>query len=149
MTHERITLTETAPAVYRAINALDESAKFDPTIRELVRIRASQINGCTYCMDYHSGDALTAGEDVRRLLVLNNWRETPLFDARERAALALTEAMTRLPDAGVPEDVYADAAAQFDSEELGNLIGVIIAINAWNLLGVATALQPPVEAAVS
>ena len=149
MTQERITLTATAPAVYRAINALDESAKFDPTIRELVRIRASQINGCTYCMDYHSGDALTAGEDVRRLLVLNNWRETPLFDARERAALALTEAMTRLPDAGVPQDVYAEAAAQFDAQELGNLIGVIIAINAWNLLGVATGLQPPVEAGVA
>ena len=149
MTHERITLTATAPAVYRAINALDESAAFDPRIRELVRIRASQINGCTYCMDYHSGDALTAGEDVRRLLVLNNWRETPLFDARERAALALTEAMTRLPDDGVPNEVYAEAAAQFEPEELGNLIGVIIAINAWNLLGVATALQPPVEAGVA
>jgi AhpD family alkylhydroperoxidase len=149
MTQERITLQKTAPAVYRAIAALDDSAKFDPTIRELVRIRTSQINGCTYCMDYHSGDALTAGEDVRRLLVLNNWRETPLFDERERAALALAEAMTRLPDAGVPEDVYAEAAEQFEPEELGNLIGVIIAINAWNLLGVSTALQPAVEAAVA
>lgn len=149
MTQERITLQKTAPAVYRAIAALDDSATFDPRIRELVRIRASQINGCTYCMDYHSGDALTAGEDVRRLLVLNNWRETPMFDQRERAALALTEAMTRLPDAGVPEDVYAEAAAQFEPDELGNLIGVIIAINAWNLLGVSTALQPAVEAAVA
>jgi AhpD family alkylhydroperoxidase len=128
--------------VYQAIAALDDSAEFEPALRELVRIRASQINGCGYCVDYHSRDAQRAGEQDRRIFALTTWRESPFFDERERAALALTEAMTRLPEAGVPDDVYETAADVFAEDELGNLMGVIIAINAWNRVAVGTGMQP-------
>ena len=142
-TTSRIAFSHAARDVYRAISALDASAPFEPRLRELVRIRASQINGCAFCVDMHSVDAQKAGEDDRRIFAVAAWRESPFFDERERAALALTEAMTRLPEGGVPDDVYAAVAAAFDEEELGNLMGVIIAINAWNRVAVATELQPP------
>ena len=145
MTTTRQSLRSTAPAVYRAINALDQSVDLDPALAELVRIRASQINGCTYCIDMHSRDARAGGESERRIWALVAWRETPFFSERERAALALTEALTRLPDAGVPDDVYGDAAHCFSPGELGNLIGAIIAINAWNRVGVGTAMTPAAE----
>jgi AhpD family alkylhydroperoxidase len=145
MTTNRISLSRAARDVYRAIDALDESVDLDPTLRELVRIRASQLNGCSYCVDYHSSDARCAGESERRIWGLSAWRKTPFYDARERAALALTEAMTLLPGGDVPDDVYADAAAEFSEQELGNLMGAIIAINAWNQVGVATALRPEAE----
>jgi AhpD family alkylhydroperoxidase len=145
MTTERLSLASAARGVYRAIDALDDSVDFDPALRELVRLRASQINGCAYCIDMHAGDARRAGESERRIWSLSAWRKTPFFTERERAALALTEAMTRLPDHGVPDDVYAEAAHFFPDEELGNLIGAIIAINAWNRVGVGTALAPPAE----
>jgi AhpD family alkylhydroperoxidase len=142
-TTSRIAFAGAARDVYRAIAALDASAPFEPRLRELVRIRASQINGCAFCVDMHSTDARKAGEHERRIFALAAWRESPFFDDRERAALALTEAMTRLPDHGVPDDVYEAAAEQFDEQELGNLMGVIIAINAWNRVAVATRMQPP------
>jgi AhpD family alkylhydroperoxidase len=145
MTSSRISLGAAAPAVYRAIASLDRSVDFDPALRELVRIRASQLNGCCYCTDMHSADARAAGEDERRIWALTAWRKTPFFDDRERAALALTEALTRLPEGGVPDDVYAEAARHFSEEELGNLVGAIIAINAWNQVGVGFAMQPPAE----
>jgi len=144
-TPTRISLGKAAPAVYKAIDALDESVDLDPALRELVRIRASQLNGCTYCIDYHAPDARAAGESERRLWALTSWRHTPFFSEPERAALALTEALTDLPANGVPDDVYAEAARHFDERELGNLIGAVIAINAWNRVGVGTALRPPVD----
>ena len=146
---KRIELSKAARNVYRAIDALDGSVDFDPTIRELVRIRASQLNGCSYCVDYHSGDAKSAGEDERRIWAVAAWRDNPLFDERERAAFALTEALTRLPEGGVADDVYAEAARHFDEAELGNLIGAIIAINAWNRVGVGTKLAPELEPAAA
>ena len=146
MAHTRISLASAAGGVYRAIAALDSSVDFDPALQELVRIRASQINGCAYCIDSHSRDARRGGESERRIWAVAAWRETTFFDERERAALALTEAMTRLPERGVPDDVYAAAARHFSERELGNLMGAIIAINAWNRVGVGTALAPPVEA---
>jgi AhpD family alkylhydroperoxidase len=146
MTTTRISLGSAAPAVYRAVDALDQSVDFDPRLQELLRIRASQLNGCTYCIDYHATDARRAGEHERRIWALSSWRNTPFFDDRERAALALTEALTRIPDGGVPDEVYADAARHFPKRELGNLIGAIIAINAWNRVGVGTGLAPEPEA---
>ena len=146
MPPNRISLPDAANAVYRAIAALDASAVLEPRLRELVKIRASQINGCAFCVDMHSVDAQKAGEADRRIFAVAAWHESPFFDERERAALALTEAMTSLAEGGVPDDVYEAAAAAFGDEELGNLMGVIIAINAWNRVGVATALQPPVLA---
>jgi AhpD family alkylhydroperoxidase len=145
MSTTRTPLSVTARAVYRAIDGLDRSVDFDEPLRELVRLRASQLNGCAWCVDQHSRDAHDCGEEPRRIHTVAVWRETPFFDSRERAALALTEAMTLLPANGVPDDVYEDAAREFTPEELGNLIGAIIAINAWNRVGVGTAMQPPAE----
>jgi AhpD family alkylhydroperoxidase len=144
--NKRIALNKAAGAVYRAVDALDASVDFDPSLRELIRLRASQLNGCSYCVDYHATDAQAAGETDRRIAGVAAWRGNPLFDEREHAAFALTDAITQLPLAGVPDDVYAEAARQFDDAELGNLIGAIIAINAWNAVGVATGLKPEVEA---
>jgi AhpD family alkylhydroperoxidase len=141
-TTTRISFRSAAPAIYRAIDALDASAEFEPRLRELVRIRASQVNGCAFCVDMHSVDAQRAGEQDRRIFALAAWRESPFFDERERAALALTEALTRLPEGGVPDEVYDAAAGVFADDELARLIGVIIAINAWNRVAVGTALQP-------
>jgi AhpD family alkylhydroperoxidase len=142
---KRIELSKAAGAVYRAIDALDSSVDFDPSLRELIRLRASQLNGCSYCVDYHATDARAAGESDRRIAAVAAWRGNPLFDERERAAFALTDALTQLPLAGVPDDVYVEAARHFDETELGNLVGAIIAINAWNAVGVATGLKPEVE----
>jgi len=142
MSQSRISLPSAARAVYRAIGALDASAELEPRLRELVRIPASQNNRCASCLDMHSVEAQDAGEPDRRIFALAAWQESPFFDERERAALALTDAMTDLPADGVPDEVYEAAAAAFSDEELGNLMGVIIAINAWNRVGVATALQP-------
>lgn len=143
---QRIALAKAAPAIYRAVDALDAGVELDPTLRELVRIRASQLNGCSYCVDYHAADARAAGEGERRIWALTAWRKTPFFDERERAALALTEAMTPLRPGGVPDDVYEEAARRFTERELGNLIGAIVSINAWNLVGVGTGLAPELEA---
>jgi AhpD family alkylhydroperoxidase len=142
-TQSRISLGKVARESYRALSALDDSVDFDPALRELVKLRASQINGCAFCVDMHSRDALAGGEDERRVWAVAVWREAPFFDERERAALALTEAMTRLPDAGVPDDVYDEAARHFDEHELGQLMFAIIAINAWNRVGVGTHLPLP------
>jgi AhpD family alkylhydroperoxidase len=115
-------MSKTAREVYRAIDALDESVVLDERLHDLVRLRASQLNGCAWCVDQHSRDLRSAGEDERRISTLSVWRETPFFDARERAALALTEAMTLLAANGVPDDVYEDAACELLQEELGNLV---------------------------
>jgi AhpD family alkylhydroperoxidase len=141
-TTTRISLGSAAPAITRAIAALDASADFEPRLRELVRIRASQLNGCAYCVDMHSVDAQRAGELDRRIFALAAWHESSFFDERERAALALTEALTRLPEGGVPDAVYDAAADVYSEDELGRLMGVIIAINAWNRVGVGTGMQP-------
>jgi len=146
MITSRIALHSAAPAVYGAISALDDSAQSEPALRELVRIRASQLNGCGYCVDYHSRDAQRAGEQDRRIFALTTWRDSPFFDGRERAALALTEALTRMPEGGLPDETYEHAAEHFSEPELGQLMGVIIAINAWNRVGVGTRLQPEVAA---
>jgi AhpD family alkylhydroperoxidase len=130
----------------RAMNALDAAVAdigLEPSLRELVKLRASQINGCAYCVDMHSKDARRGGESEQRVYGLVAWREAPYYTPRERAALALTEAMTRLPDAGVPDDVYDEAARHFDEHELGQLMFAIIAINAWNRIGVGTHLPLP------
>jgi AhpD family alkylhydroperoxidase len=136
-------MSKTAREVYRAIDALDETVVLDARLHDLVRLRASQLNGCAWCVDQHSRDLRSGGEDERRISTLSVWRETPFFDARERAALAFTEAMTMLPVNGVPDYVYEDAARELSQEELGNLMGAIIAIDAWNRVGVATGMQPP------
>jgi AhpD family alkylhydroperoxidase len=136
----RLAVDELAPHMTRALNKLDAASRettLAPGLLELVRARASQLNGCAYCVDLHTTDALTGGEDPRRLYTLPVWRETPFFTARERAALALTEAMTRLTDGPVPDEVFSAASAQFGDKELAELIWTIAVINTWNRLGAA------------
>ena len=134
-----------APEVFKALVRLDTAVRkgVDPTLLELVKIRASQINRCALCVDMHSKDALAAGESVERIIQLSAWQESAHFyTAREVAALGLTEAITVLTDGFVPDDVYARAAAQFDDTELAHLIGAITAINAFNRFGVSTRSVP-------
>jgi AhpD family alkylhydroperoxidase len=115
----------------------------DPVIAELVKIRASQINRCAFCLDMHITDARKAGESDQRIFLLSAWEEAPgLYTDKERAALALTEAVTRLTDGFVPDEVYDRAAAHFDEVELSRLVGAIVAINAWNRFNVTFRTQP-------
>ena len=112
-------------------------SKLERPLFELVKIRASQINGCAYCIDMHTKDARLAGETEQRIYALNAWRETPFFSERERAALEWTEAVTRVADTHVPDDVHKRAAAQFTEEELVALTMGVIVINSWNRLAVS------------
>jgi AhpD family alkylhydroperoxidase len=111
---------------------------FDPKLRELVRLRASQINGCAYCIDTHSKDARAIGETEQRLYGLSAWRETPYFTARERAALAFTEAVTLVAESHVPAADYDAVATEFTPDEVAALLSLIVTINAWNALSVST-----------
>jgi AhpD family alkylhydroperoxidase len=131
-----------APAVHRAMAAFDDAVDLEPRLRDLVKIRTSQLNGCAYCLDLHTSDARKAGEDERRLATRAGWHESPFFTERERAAFALTDAVTRLGDHGVSDTVWADAAAHFEEPELAQLLWAIVTINAWNRIGVATRLVP-------
>ncbi|HVN04536.1 MAG TPA: carboxymuconolactone decarboxylase family protein [Bryobacteraceae bacterium] len=104
---------------------------------ELVKMRASQINGCAFCIDMHSKDARAAGETEQRLYALNAWRETPFFTERERAALAWTETLTLISTHGVPDDLYARMAQHFSEAEIVNLSLAVVAINGWNRLAIS------------
>jgi AhpD family alkylhydroperoxidase len=108
----------------------------------LLKMRASQINGCAYCLDMHSIDARAAGETEQRLYALNAWRETPFFDARERAALAWVEAVTLVAETHVPDSVYDEVRAQFSEQEILDLTVIAATINAWNRLAIATRAVP-------
>lgn len=135
-----------APRVFKAVLALDAVARegLDPVLVELVQIRASQINRCAYCIDYHTGDARRAGERESRIYQLSAWHESSLYTAEERAALALTEAVTLLPQ-GVEDAVYDEAARHFDDKELAQLIALIFTVNAWNRMNVTTRKTPGTE----
>jgi AhpD family alkylhydroperoxidase len=138
----RLTVGRVAREPYRALDAFDQSIDFDPQLRELVRIRVSQLNGCAYCLDMHTRDARAAGEDERRLATLAGWHESVFFTPRERAAFAFTDAVTRLGEHGVSDAVWDEAAAHFDEVELAQLLLAIVAINAWTRIGVATRMVP-------
>jgi AhpD family alkylhydroperoxidase len=125
-----------------ATKELDQ-AEIDPKLRELIRIRASQLNGCAYCIDMHTKDARAIGEAEQRLYALPAWRETPYFTARERAALAFTESVTLMTGEHVAERDYEAVAAEFKPGEVAALVSLIVAINAWNAIGVATRAWEP------
>lgn len=115
----------------------------DPTLYHLIKIRASQVNHCAFCLDMHTKDALAEGETVERVVQLSAWRESRHFyTERELAALALTESVTLLTDGFVPDEVYAQAAAHFDETELARVIGAIVVINSWNRIAVSTRMTP-------
>lgn len=133
------------PAAYRALVALDRSlgdGPIPPATRELVRIRASQINRCAYCLDMHTLDALDAGETPLRLGVIAAWEEAVVFTPAERSALAVTEAITRISDSHVPAAVEAEARRHYDDEAYAALVYEVILINAWNRLAIASHTAP-------
>jgi AhpD family alkylhydroperoxidase len=138
----RLAVGRAAPAPYRALDAFDRSIDLDPRLRELVRIRVSQLNGCAYCLDQHVRDALAAGEGERRLATLAAWRESVFFTARERAALALAEQITLIGQGGVSDDVWDEAASVLSEVELAQLLLAVVAINAWNRVAIATHMVP-------
>ena len=126
-----------SPDSYQAMRKLSDYAhrlELEPALLELVRVRASQINRCAFCIDMHTIDARAAGETEQRLYALSAWEEAPFFTPRERAALAWTEAVTKLADAPVPEQLYRETREQFSEKEIVDLTIAIIAINGWNRL---------------
>ncbi|MGE0218989.1 carboxymuconolactone decarboxylase family protein [Mycolicibacterium sp.] len=144
-THDRIKLYKTSPELYDAMMTLSSAAAtdVDPELGELIKIRASQINHCAFCLDMHTRDARKLGVDEQKLDVLAAWAEAgDLFSERERAALALTEAVTVLGDHGVPEDVYQRAAAVFTERELGQVTAMAVVINAWNRINAVARSLP-------
>ncbi|WP_189873369.1 carboxymuconolactone decarboxylase family protein [Streptomyces bluensis] len=144
-TGPRLRWAQLAPDVYKAMIRLDAAARqgLDPTLYELVKIRASQINHCALCIDMHTKDALAAGERVERIVQLNAWEESRHFyTEKELAALELTEAVTVLTDGFVSDEVYERAAQHFEEVELAQLISAIAVINAWNRFGVTARMAP-------
>ncbi len=141
----RLNYSAVAPqglAAMRGLEAYARGSGLEATLLELVKTRASQINGCAYCIDMHTKDARAHGETEQRLYTLSAWHETPFFSERERAALAWTEAVTKIAEHGVSEAAFAAARAQFSDKELVDLTLAIIAINGWNRLSVAFGTVP-------
>jgi len=149
---ERISFPEHAPRLYPALMRLEQIIELEPQIRHLVKLRASQINGCAYCIDMHWKDARADGEPEDRLYALSAWRESLLYSERERAALELCEAVTLVAETHVPDAVWEQAAAVFQPDELAHLVAAIVAINAWNRLAITArttpgTYEPPARAA--
>lgn len=145
----RLNYAKVSPATYQALLALQavvDKSGLDKQLVELLKIRASQINKCAFCLHMHTRDARRAGVSEERIYLLEAWRESPLYDARERAALAWTEALTLLPETGAPDADYAEVAARFSEPEIVSLTLVIGAINLWNRFGVGFRLVHPHKA---
>lgn len=142
----RLNPGKVAPGAYKALIAVQEyvnKSGLEPSLGELVKLRASQLNGCAWCIDMHTKDALAAGETVQRLMLLSAWRDCTFYTERECAALAWTEAVTTISSTQeVPDDVYEMARAQFSEEELVKLNMAVIAINCWNRMNVPFAVPP-------
>ena len=146
----RLDFESHATGYTRAMGHLDQAATkeldragVDARLRELIRIRASQLNGCAYCIDMHTKDARAVGETEQRLYALPAWRETPFFTDRERAALAFTESVTLLAAGHVPAADYDAVAAEFNPDEVAALVSLIVTINAWNAISVSTRAWVP------
>ena len=147
MFRERLAAYKAAPGAYEAVRGVEtyiQRCGLERSLIELVKMRASQINGCAFCLDMHSKDARRGGETEQRLYLLNAWHESPLYSDRERAALTWTEALTRVADTHAPDDVYDAVRAQFDEAELVNLTTLIGLINLWNRLAIGFRSQHPV-----
>lgn len=141
----RIDHAQASPDAFKAMLAFEAFVRhsgLDPVLLELVKIRASQINQCAYCLDMHTKDARSHGETEQRIYALNAWRETPFFTEKERAALAWTEAVTLVASSQVPDDVFETANSQFSEFELVNLTAAINAINCWNRLAISFRMVP-------
>ena len=141
----RLNPFKASPKGYQAMAALESfvtSSGLERPLLELVKMRASQLNGCAYCLDMHSKDARALGETEQRLYLLDAWRESPFYTERERAALEWTEAITLIAGHDVPDNVYETVAKQFSEEELANLTLAIATINSWNRLSIAFQVVP-------
>lgn len=142
---QRINYMQTNPEVVRLIVQLEEYKKttgLDNTLIELIKIRASQINGCAFCLDMHTKDARANGETEQRIYALNAWRESPFYSAQERVALELTEAVTNISVNGVPDDLYERVRFHFNEKQYIDLVTIILTINGWNRLAIASGLTP-------
>ena len=136
----RLNPYQAAPEMMKAMLALEEKVHgsgLEPSLIELVKTRASQINGCAFCIHLHTSDARAKGEREERLYLLDAWRESPLYSERERAALAWTEAVTLVSQTHVPDAVYAEVRAQFAEDDLVKLTLLVAAINAWNRIAIS------------
>ncbi len=141
----RLDYTQASPAAVDAMLSLEShlaDCGLEPALLHLVKMRASQINGCAYCLDMHSKEARADGETEQRLYLLDGWRETPFFSARERAALAWTDALTLIAGTHAPDDVYSMAHEQFSERELMDLTLAVVAINGWNRICIAFRVEP-------
>ena len=138
----RMEIGRATPPLHGALVTLGNQVELDPRLRELVNVRASVLNGCAYCIDLHTKTARGAGESERRLHAVAAWHEAPFFDSKERAALALTDAVTLISDEHVPRDVWEEARAHFEPDELAQLVWAITVINAWNRIAITTRMLP-------
>ena len=137
----RINVSKVDPKAYDAMIGLEKylaQSGLDKILYELIKTRASQINGCAYCINMHTRDAMELGETAQRLFLLNAWRETELFTEKEKAVLALTEAMTLITSGHVPDEVYKNAEAHLAPNELAAVIMAVVAINGWNRIAITT-----------
>lgn len=145
MVEKRLNYFKAAPEMMKAMWNLEEASKksiLPVSLRELVKIRASQINGCAFCIDMHTRDALAAGEDLKRILTLSAWRETSYFNEREQAALLWTETLTLVSEKHAPDEIYSQVRKHFDDQEIVELTITINVINAWNRFAIAFATKP-------
>jgi len=143
--HARIDIREAPPGVLKTMMGLQaylSGCGLSPELLNLICLRASQINGCAYCIDMHTKDLRAEGETEQRLYTLDAWRESPFYSERERAALAWTEGVTRVTDGHVPDELYEEARTQFSEDELANLTLAAVAINSWNRLNIAFRTVP-------
>jgi AhpD family alkylhydroperoxidase len=142
---QRMQMAAINPEGYRAMSGLEQyvaASTLDKKLLELIKIRASQINGCAFCLDMHTKDARKIGETEQRIYTLPAWRETPYFTPEERSVLALTESVTLVTEGHVPDDVYDEAARYFEPKQLADIIMAIITINAWNRIAISTRMMP-------
>lgn len=140
----RLNYAKAYPEALEAMLKMEKFAKsggIEPQLYELVKIRASQINGCAYCIETHTKDARAFGEKERRIYLLNTWRDAPCYSEKERAALEITEYVTRISEKGVPEEAYENARAYFDEREFVALVVLINTINSWNRIAISTGMQ--------
>lgn len=144
---KRINFNDVQPNAYDAMDALDkfiEDSTIDKLHREFIKIRASQINGCAYCVDSHSHDALRLGESLQKVLLISAWREAKnVFSEEERLLFRMTEEITLIHQHGLSDEAYQEAIRVFGEEKTAQIIMAIVTINAWNRIGVATELRPP------
>ena len=141
----RFDVMKVAPGVYQAMAGLEKylhESGLEESLLHIIKLRASQMNGCAYCIDMHWKDAKAVGEPDQKLYELNAWEESPFYTERERAALAWTEAVTRVAESRVPDEVYDDVRQHFSEKELADLTLAVAAINAWNRLAISARAEP-------